>query len=803
MASPGAIKAGEAFVSLNADDRAFTASLTRFQSRLRGLGTEIRRLSGAGLGVGLVMAPVANTFLHFDDAIRMTEAVTGATADEFERLRENALLLGRTTSFTAAEVANLMGELGKAGFKPDEINDMTAAVLNLARATGTDAVAASGFMAATLRQFSLGAKEATRVADALTVAANLSFNSVTDLGEALKYAGPVAADLGMSLEDTLALLGALGNVGIQGEMAGTTLRRLSTLLAAGGKEFREVFGVETVDAFGNVRQLADVMQDLFTATADLPTALRTEKFQKFFGLLGITGASAISKNVANVRELREALGNAAGTAEKTAKKMDAGIGGAFRRAASAAEGTAIALGESLAPALELVGRLLEEATGAATRWIGENRKLATQIGAAVVGFLALGAAGAGLLGLGFVFKAAVAPVLVLVAAVKLLVAGVAALLSPIGLVVAAVAGLTYAFFRFTETGRRLGAEIAAVFREIGAIVEKTFGGIAAAMGQGNLLLAWKITAKGLGTVWLRLIETMQSAWVKFTLLIPRAFGEALLGVVERANAAAELLARARGELPEEKVVRQKAQAELTPIEAEQDAERRRQANEQAKIDRLRAGIRARGKPEDQKTLGESVKVANLQNLDEETIRALEKNIEVSKGRLAKLNKDWSDVWQKHSLGQKWIDPKPFMAVEGDLDKLAAERMKGWREARERAERELAELTDLANGPDFAGLLGAGVSIADLIQFGQRQTPTAPMPHRPGAAASPAQQFGDAVRGLYQSGDFRGALSIGPANDMAGRQLDATKGVETAIRDVLAPKLDKIERAVRDEAPRFT
>ena len=58
--------------------------------------------------------------------------------------------------------------------------------------------------------------EATRVADGLTAAANKSFNSVESLGEALKYAGPVAADANMSLEETLAILGSLGNMGIQG-----------------------------------------------------------------------------------------------------------------------------------------------------------------------------------------------------------------------------------------------------------------------------------------------------------------------------------------------------------------------------------------------------------------------------------------------------------------------------------------------------------------------------------------------------------------------------------------------------------
>ena len=107
-----------------------------------------------------------------------------------------------------------MTELGRAGFKPEQIERMTAAVMNMARATGTDATQASGIMAATIRQFGMEAGEATRVADGLTAAANKSFNTVESLGDALSYAGPVAADANMSLEETLAILGTLGNMGM-------------------------------------------------------------------------------------------------------------------------------------------------------------------------------------------------------------------------------------------------------------------------------------------------------------------------------------------------------------------------------------------------------------------------------------------------------------------------------------------------------------------------------------------------------------------------------------------------------------
>ena len=139
-------------------------------------------------------------FSNFDDAMRGVAAITQATGSQLESLRSTAKKLGATTSYSASEVASLMTELGRAGFKPEQIERMTAAVMNMARATGTDATQASGIMAATIRQFGMEAGDATRVADGLTAAANKSFNTVESLGEALSYAGPVAADANMSLD---------------------------------------------------------------------------------------------------------------------------------------------------------------------------------------------------------------------------------------------------------------------------------------------------------------------------------------------------------------------------------------------------------------------------------------------------------------------------------------------------------------------------------------------------------------------------------------------------------------------------
>ncbi|MGV3483371.1 MAG: phage tail tape measure protein, partial [Planctomycetaceae bacterium] len=443
------VKAGAAYVELTTKNSAFLKGLAAAKAKLQEFGNSTKLVGMKMLGIGTAAtAPIAasvTVFASFDDAMLAVKGVTQATADEFVKLRDKAKQLGATTSYSASEVASLMTELGRAGFKPDQLIEMTGAVMDMARATGTDATLASGIMAATIRQFGLEATDATRVADGFTAAANKTFNSVEALGEAFQYAGPVAADANMSLEETLAVLGALGNVGIQGSEAGTALRRLLTLSAAEADKFSKVFGVATADAAGNTRPLIDVLGDVASATKNLPTGERMAKFNEVFGLLGITSASAIGKSVVDTRALYQELLNINGVASSTAKEMDSGIGGAFRILKSSLEGVAIAIGESLSGSLQTMTQAMSGALSGLIKWIEKNQtavKTAAKIAVAIM------AAGAALIGIGTLLSAAgvaiggLGTILSVVTGGITVMAGLfGALFSPIGLVAAAVIGL--------------------------------------------------------------------------------------------------------------------------------------------------------------------------------------------------------------------------------------------------------------------------------------------------------------------------------------------------------------------------
>jgi len=505
-----AVRAGRAFVEFFPRDQGLLKHIDRIKRQFRELTELGVKAALAGAAVGVAMAPVVKAFTDFDDAIRAAGAKAEANAQQFDAMREKALELGRTTSFTATQIANLMTELATAGFKPEQINAATKAVLDLARATGTDAALSAKILGATLNQFSLKAEDSAKVADMLTAAANASAVGMEDLGESLKYAGPVALDLGMSLRDTIATLGALGNSGINGSEAGTALRRIAILAATGGKDIKRLFGVDTAG-----KDMLAILEEISQAIAGLDVATRASKMGEFFGLLGITGASVIGKSAVTVRQLQAALDNSAGIAARTAKQMDAGLGGSFRMLRGAAEGAAIAVGEVLAPVLGLVGGGLLKAAEAVRSFADTNREAATGVAAVVVGLVALAGAGAAVVTLSLAFKLMGIAIGAVVLPVKLLAAAAALLLNPFVAAGAALVAMAGHWAAATENGRRAAAELAAAFESVGQTFRETFEGISAAVKNGNLELAFRIAGEGVKAAWFEMLAAMAKAFAKF------------------------------------------------------------------------------------------------------------------------------------------------------------------------------------------------------------------------------------------------------------------------------------------------
>lgn len=505
-ASSSAIKAGEAFYELSADDKKLLDSLNRAVQRVKKLGATFKAIGVASIGIGVAIAlPIgkaAQSFADFDDKMRVVKAVTEGTSEQFDRLTELAKELGKTTSFSATSVADLMGELGKAGFSRDEIEQTTASVLNLARASGTDAKLSAEILGSTLRQFGLDASKAAHVADLLAVTANQSAVSVEDLGESLKFAGPVAADLGLSVEKTLALLGVLGNLGIKGTEAGSAIRRLGVISAAQGDKFKELFNIDTKG-----KNLIEILSELGKVTKNLDPQERAKKFADLFGLLGITGASSLSKSTKSIDEFIEALSKADGEAERTAKEMDGGLGGGIRRVKAAFESLVITVGEAASPVLMEFGKNIIEVLSSLTNIVKNNKEI---IGVLATLAVSLVAVGVPLAGFGLMITGIISGIIALKTAIVAIV-GIA--LSPlaikIAIVVAALTAFSYALSVIAGTD----SEIIPTLERIAGLFGDIFKGVIAALKKGDLKLAGDIILVGFGVIMAELELFLTKSWV--------------------------------------------------------------------------------------------------------------------------------------------------------------------------------------------------------------------------------------------------------------------------------------------------
>jgi hypothetical protein len=303
----------------------------------------------------------------------------------------------------------------------------------------------------------------------------------------------------MSMEDTVAILGTLGNVGIQGSNAGTALRRMMTITAAEAGKMKEIFGVNFLDAGNNIRPLIEVMGELGEATANLPTGERAAKFNEAFHLLGITGATVISETAVQTQNLADALHNVGGVAADQAAMMDAGLGGVWRRMLATFEDVSIELGTTLGPTLERLGTWISETAAKVGTWIAENEGLVISL---VQGIAVLTAVGAAAVVASFAIST-LGTVIGVVASV------IGFLLTPFGIVTALLAVLAYRVLDGTGALKELAATLTDTFGPAwDAIVGKVMSGDLA----GAMTLAWGIV----GATWDIGIAALSLKWTEFS-----------------------------------------------------------------------------------------------------------------------------------------------------------------------------------------------------------------------------------------------------------------------------------------------
>ena len=323
-----------------------------------------------------------------------------------------------------------------------------------------------------LAGYGLEVDQLARVNDVLAKASSSANTDVLQLGQAFKYAGPVASSAGISFEQSGAAMALMGNAGIQAEMAGTALRgAITKLVNPSGEAAAAIADLEisVTDATGRLLPFDQIIEQLE------PHAHKTGKIMQIFGQRAGPAMSAlISQGADALREMTTALEQSGGTAQEIADKKLAGLTGAWTKLKSATEGVFIEIGTRLSPVLERLAALLTDRVLPAVRGALEAfDRLSPRIKtAAVVGAGLAAALGPVLIATGGMVSV-ITPLLPIMAkfglltklgavAVGVLKTAFAVLTGPIGLTVAAV----IAFLASTQEGRAVLSATGKLIKEV-------------------------------------------------------------------------------------------------------------------------------------------------------------------------------------------------------------------------------------------------------------------------------------------------------------------------------------------------
>jgi TP901 family phage tail tape measure protein len=311
-----------------------------------------------GLALGGALAAGVAQAAQFDHAMAQVNAVSNATAAEFGALRQAAIDMGASTQFSATEAANAIEELSKAGLTAAQITGgALAGALNLAAAGGIGLAEAASIAATTLKQFNLEASQMSSVADTLAGSANASNTDVTGLGQSLKNVGTVAAQAGLSVEETVGILSAMGDQALTGAEAGTNLKTTLLRLLAPTKEAKTVMdqlGISIYDTNGNVLGAVDIVRELEDGLAQLSIEERNAAMAVLFGQEAIAGANILlAEGAAGISNYIDKVSEQGVAAETAAKRINS-LQGDVGQLTSAIEGLAIESSGGLSGALRTI-----------------------------------------------------------------------------------------------------------------------------------------------------------------------------------------------------------------------------------------------------------------------------------------------------------------------------------------------------------------------------------------------------------------------------------------------------------------
>lgn len=313
------------------------ASATKTQSAMNLMGSSIKKAFAGFIGITAAVSFLRSAEMatrKFSGAVAELSAITGATGKDLQFLKDSAMDLGSTTLSSASEVAEAFKLVGsvKADLldNVEALKSVTEEVILLSTASGVDLATAAKVTGSALNQFGADASEAARFVNVLAAGSKYGAAEVNDLGESLKFVGPVAGTLGISIEETVAALELLAEAGIKGSEAGTGLRAVLIRLSTQSKDHLNPAVVGLTTALENLKK---EQLDVGEAT-DL------------FGRTAVTSGLALTNFSHKMQKMTKDVTGTKTAMEQAAIMADS-YAGQVKKLGNAWEGLQISIGESV------------------------------------------------------------------------------------------------------------------------------------------------------------------------------------------------------------------------------------------------------------------------------------------------------------------------------------------------------------------------------------------------------------------------------------------------------------------------
>ena len=318
-------------------------------------GQKIMPASMAVAGLG---AAAVKTAADFDAGMSKVAAISGATGEDLDALRDKAREMGAKTKFSASEAAAAMEYMAMAGWKTEDMLGGIEGIMSLAAASGEDLATTSDIVTDALTAFGLSAQDSGHFADILAAASSNANTNVRMMGETFKYCAPIAGALGFSAEDVAEAIGLMANAGIKSTQAGTALRTIMNNLSGEVRITGAALGevtIATTNADGSMRDLSDILADCRGAFSQLSESERAQAAEALVGKNAMSGFLALMNAAPeDIEKLSTAIDNCDGTAAQMAETMQDNLAGQLTILKSQLEELAISFGEMLMPAIRAI-----------------------------------------------------------------------------------------------------------------------------------------------------------------------------------------------------------------------------------------------------------------------------------------------------------------------------------------------------------------------------------------------------------------------------------------------------------------